>query len=927
MKKSKSSALNIFRNMTGILLLVMLASFFSGCDKKDVDLQQFDVRFIPNMDNFPVFSWKTKSKNNGFAQLAYQIIISDNKSDIKNNNGNIWDSEKVNGSEQFQIKCQSEKLISGEAYYAKVRLWDTNNVKTNWSAICRFVVPLDYPEDWKSEWITYDYHADSALPVFRKSFVLKNRKDIDYARIYISAPGFYEAFINGEKIGKNVLDPGQTNYEDYAFYTSYDIDTESLNEKNVLGVMLGNGWYNQNVVWDASMIYGQPVFNCQVIIHYKNAEKIYMKSDESWKWKCGPVSFSNIYAGESYDANKESKDWFKFEEPESEWKNAIQAEIHPEELFEQFADPIKKMDSLEVEKIIDKKDGSYIYDFGQNFAGWVRLKIDGEKGQEIELHYVEELDSDFNINTSTTGFPATKVVQTSKYICDGEGLEIWEPRFAYHGFRYVEVLGLKNSPEKDLLTGIVVYSSLENTGSFHCSEPNVNKLHELAKWTIISNIHSIPTDCPHREKCGWTGDSHALAKALIYNFNAQQFLSKYMFDMRSSGREEKTELHFGRSFMDRSVTSKPAGIPTMIVPGKRTSGIATADWGTASVQLPWYLYEYYGDSIMLKNFYSDMKTWVEYISAKTEDGVIPHGLGDWCPPGGNENIDCPVPLSSTAFHILDVKIMKQTAELFKFTKDYEYYAAMLDELKESFNRKFFDSKNYTYGGQTANAMALDIGIAPDSLRQKIAASTIKNIEEEYHGFLNTGIFGLSRIFRVLCENGFEQEVYKILTKKGKNSFAFMWDQYDATTLWEVLPCNDNYNSSVYTSVSHSHPMQAGYDAWFYSGIAGINPDSECPGFKKIVFKPYLTQYIDSASAEYQSLYGIIRSEWRTKENKFSWNISIPENSMAKVYIPVYKNDASIKINGEIFSVANNDEDFYLLGEYDSGEYMIEVEFL
>jgi alpha-L-rhamnosidase len=887
-------------------------------------VEDLRVGFVSNISNDPVFSWKIKAGPDGFAQRACQVTVADDPDNIDLSKGKTWDSQKLETSNSLQIRYNGPALENGKQYYARIRVWDQQDVPSAWSEPVRFVVPLEYPGDWQAEWLTFDYEADAAMPMFRKVFEIGDAKDITYARFYIAAPGYYEASLNGQKIGENVLDPGQTNYEDYTYYTAYDIDPEDLAEGNVLGVMLGNGWYNQNQVWKgqaeyAPMVYGQPVFICQLLIHLEDGSIEIIGSDESWLWTPGPITYSNVYGGEHHDARLEIEGWNRPGEVSVDWQPVLKPEVHPTKLFEQFAEPIRVMDEVAVKEITDRGDGSYIFDMGQNMVGWLKLKIQGEKGQEITVRCTEELDADGNIDPRTTGVSATGVIQTQKYICKGEGEEIWEPRFTYFGFRYAEVQGLKEPPAEDLLTGMVVYSSVRDVGSFYCSEPNINKLHELCRWTIIGNIHSIPTDCPHREKCGWTGDAHAMIHAMIYNYGAQHFFNKYMFDMRSSAREEKEELYFGESFHDRSIVTKPAGIPTMIVPGKRTSGVASPDWGTAMVQIPWYLYVYYGDRLILEDFYPDMKTWVEYIHELKEDGIVPHGLGDWCPPGGNVNIDCPVPFSSTAFHFLDVSIMAQVSELLGYQQEWDYYAGMLDQLKSDINRHYFDPENHTYGSQTADAMALNIGIVPGEFQQEVAGSIVKNIHEEFDGFLNMGIFGLARAFKVLAENGYEDEVYRLLTKTSENSFAFMWETFDATTLWEVLPTSGEGNLR-----SHSHPMQAGFDEWFYSGIAGINPVMHQPGFQLIEFKPYLTRQLGFTSATYESGFGTITSEWENLDGKFSWKIKIPENSRGMIQVPTYGSDTGILLNGQPAEVINEQDGFGLIGEFGPGEYLVEL---
>ncbi len=689
--------------------------------------------------------------------------------------------------------------------------------------------------------------------------------------------------------------------------------------------MLGNGWYNQNKVWGPSMIYGQPLVMGQIQMHYKNGSIETIGTDASWKWREGPITFTNIYAGEHYDATKEIVDWSSNPNPVAPWENALQSSKHPTKVVEQFVEPIQVMGSIIPVKVIAGTNGKFIYDFGQNFTGWSKLKIQGEKGQEITICYSEEISDKGELDFRSTGVKATTFIQTEKYICKGGGIEIWEPRFTYHGFRYAEVTGLKNKPSKDLLTGMVVYSAMPEKGSFYSSEPNINKLHELTVWTLKSNIQGIPTDCPHREKCGWTGDAHAVAKTLIHNFGAHDFLTKYTFDMRSSGINAQKELYFGKGFDDRSIITKPKGITTMIAPGKRTSGTASPDWGTAVVQLPWYIYTYYGDKGILEEFYEDMTTWVSYVGSKKENGLITHGLGDWCPPKGSDTIECPVPISSTAFHILDVSILKQIAGILGLKEDEQKYLFLENQLKESFNTAFLDKQKGTYGSQTANVMALEIGITPKEYTKKVAKAIVDDSNKNHHGFLSTGIFGIPRVFQALCENGYEDKAYQLLTKKGDYSFETMWSHYGATTLWEVLPItSDPAEHERLMLRSHSHPMQGGFDAWFYSGIAGINPTVDEPGFKKIIFKPYLTRQMEHAEASYESAYGVIQSSWKNKGGQFSWEIQIPKNSTGNIHVPNYGKQVSITVNGKTLKNLNLSSEFTNIGSYGSGSYLVEM---
>lgn len=908
-----------------LLLLAMMS-----CKNRAANFEIYGLThhasFKGGQKNPSTFSWKIDSDNYNWTQSAYQILVAGSEHTINSNVGDFWDSGEILSGNQLFIPYSGKAFISGERYFWKVKVWEKEGNCFKWSKVDTILIPLTYPEGWKAQWITYNYKKEAPMPLLRKSFYLKKETKLSSARLYICGLGYCDAFLNGKKIGDRVLDPAQTNYDDYALYSVYDIPVNEIKKVNTLGVMPGNGWFNQYLVWSPAMAYGQPLVIAQLVIKYSNGESDTIATDDSWKWKDGPVTSNNIYAGESYDANLELTGWCKAGSDDSGWKPVKYASEYPTDIFEQMAEPIKKMEELGVKRILSPSKNTWVFDFGQNFSGWTRLKISGKKGQKITMRFSEEIGKNNDIDPASTGVFATKCVQTDQYICKGEGIEVWEPRFTYHGFRYVEVTGLEDSPAKDLLTGVVVYSSMKNSGTFSCSDPQINKLHDLALWTIKSNVTGIPSDCPHRERCGWTGDAHTIATTLIQNLDARLFLTKYLFDLRSSGRESKKELYFGVNFQDRTIETKPAGIPPMVVPGKRTSGIASPDWGTAVVQIPWLLYQYYGDIDLLREFYPDMKTWVDYISNKFPEYIVNHGLGDWCPPGGNKMIDCPVPLSSTAFHYLDLSIITKTAYLFGYRSDASFYSQRMNSVRERFNEQFFDGAKNSYGSQTANALAIQFGLVPEEKIKEVAKSLSDEITNNSTGFLTTGIFGLGRVFPVLAENGTEDLAYHLFTKTGINSFANMWENYNATTLWEVLPVDQ---SGVGVPRSHNHPMNGGYDEWFFRGIAGIHPDENIPGFKKMELRPYFTSKLKSAGATYESPYGLIVSNWKWIGKTFKWDIQIPANCCADIYIPKVNHKNIILVNGKPgdFNLSENPlfPGYYWYKSVGSGKYELKID--
>ena len=866
----------------------------------------------------PVFSWQLVSDENGQNQTAYQLIVSSSLEKINQNLGDVWNSQIVNSSNSLNIKYKGKIFQSSKKYFWKVRIWDKSRKKSIWSTPAHFITGLLNTQDFKGKWITStSTNKEQSMPLYRKSFILSEKPKNSV--IHISGLGYYELYVNGKKVGDHVLDPGQTNYDDYAFYVTYDLSKYLQKGNNTVGVMLGDGWYNQDKVWDGKFIYGKPTFWCQLDLFGNQFKQIV--SDPSWQWIDGPIISSNLYAGEVYDARKEVKNWAGNISATASWKSVILAKKYPTILKPQDIQPIKKMAELKVKSFYKTAKGSYIFDLGQNFSGWNKIKVKAPIGTQITLTMAEEIYPDSTLNTTTTGTFATKVIQQEKYIAKGVGIEEWEPRFTYHGYRYVEVEGLSNPPEKDLLTGIVIYSSVKDVGSFSCSNDQINKLHQLSYWTMISNFHSIPTDCPHREKCGWLGDAHAMGPSTIYNFDMQNFWLKYMDDIHSTAKKAtNTIFHLGKNKFFRN-GFKEAGIPFMVAPGKRLPGAASPDWGTAVVQLPWFLYKYYGNQNALEKFYPDMQQWVDYVGDLAKGHIVYEGLGDWCPPGDIENIDCPIEVSSTAFHYYDLTIMQQVAGILGKTEDSVLYNESAALVKKAFIQKFYNPQLNSFGSHTANAMALDFGLIPNGKGKLVADAIAKTSKEQFKGFMYAGIFGLQRLFDQLSSNQNEQTAYDILNKKGDYSFELMWKKYDATTLWEVLPI-DTLQQKVEKTArrSHNHPMQAGFDAWFFYGIAGIKPEINSPGFKKIILSPQLTQQLDWAKGSYHSVYGEIISNWKKDENQLMWEIKIPVGTSAHIKLPEHYSKMTIK-NSENQIIENT-----LSVNLPSGRYQITAEF-
>ncbi|MDD3108464.1 MAG: family 78 glycoside hydrolase catalytic domain, partial [Alistipes sp.] len=639
----------------------------------------------------------------------------------------------------------------------------------------------------------------------------------------------------------------------------------------------------------------------------------------------GPILRANLYAGEVFDATKQIPQWADAHTDASSWKHAQVAQgIIPQELRPQLIEPIRMQQEIAPVSLWKDSAGNWIYDFGVNVAAIPCLTVEQPSGTRIKMRMGENLNPNRTIDFSTTGPGATGVIQTDEYICAGTGRESWTPRFTYHGFRYLELSGAATEPQLSWLKAITVYTDVQPRGSFECANPQINRLHEMAVRTMLSNIHGLPTDCPHRERCGWLGDAHAVAPFENCNFNMENFWLKYLEDIHSSSSVflENT-LHQKLYNSEFYFADKQPGIPFMISPGRRLCGVASPDWGTAVVQLPWYVYLYYGSTEALERYYPEMKQWVDHIEALTENHIVPYGLGDWCPPDGNAAIDCPIPLSSSLFHYLDASLLSQSAKALGKTEDANHYAVLAEQIGHAICKKFYDPQKKSFGSQTANAMALSFGVVPAGDEEAVSAAIVENMAL-YHDFIHTGIFGLGHIGQALSRYGHAAEAWRVFTKTGEHSFAWMWENpiSEATTLWETLPVS-NSSAAVGLKASLNHPMEAVFDTWFYEDILGIRPDASAPGFKVVRLDPTLTASLSWAKGSIETPYGKVSSSWKQTDGRLEWEIQIPANASGLVALPVGK---AITIDGAawdegLFPVVLQRPDANLC-RFPSGDYVI-----
>jgi alpha-L-rhamnosidase len=868
----------------------------------------------------PDFAWIITTKGYNKSQSAYQLLVATSPTKLGVKTSDMWNSEKVKSSKSTYVKYHGKTLKAGEKYYWKVKIWDERNQESGWSAPQSFQMGLLDESNWgESKWISLNKDTRTSEHRFREYITSKMTtpemvegkaavyfrkevnalKTIKSAQAYICGLGYYEFYLNGKKVGDHVLDPAPSNYDKQAYYVHYDITKDFKQGKNALGIIVANGFYGQDISWksdkesEANMAYGNPAVRMLIKVTFSDGSQTDFITNDTWKESTGPVVFNNIYGGDTYDARFEIKDWNKVAFNDSKWGTAKAVMPEISKVSAQQIPPIRRLKEFNPVRVFQSPRGTWIVDFGQNIAGWVKIKVQEKSGQLIEITTTEALTQDgLDIFQGATGGGANGMPQVFKYICKGSGVETWEPQFSYHGFRYAEIKGISKKPTSDMIRSVLVATDIQEKGSFSSSDSLLNKMHSISKWTIVSNIHGIPEDCPHREKCGWLGDAHAFCEYALYNYEMANFYKKYMEDIRTQLRPAKGGDNANRQYR----------VPTMIAPGKRTSGLAKLDWGVATMYLPWYNYLYYGDAELVKEYYPEMKDLCNYyLSFKDKEGIIQNGMGDWCPPSWDRlknpgAMECDPIVSANAYFYDILAVMERFA---KQNNDASFETILKKEKQElmfAFNKMFLKpigSTSYKwYGSQTATVMALQFGLVPQSEINKVVEGLAYDIKHLKSGHHSTGIHGNRYIYTVLSKYGKADLAYDILTTPSFPSQTYVMN-YGFTT-WPERQFDWDTMEGLTNSLNH--PMHSGFAAYFFESLGGIKSTTESAGFKEFIVNPIFPAKITSTSVSLPSPFGQISNSWKSDGIRFSMNLEVPFNTKAKVLLS--KNELeTLSING------------------------------
>ena len=876
----------------------------------------------------PRLTWQLQSQQRNVLQTAYQILVASSPEKLKNNMGDLWDSKKQFSDNSILISYKGIPLKSTQTCYWKVKVWTTNRIETEWSCTGSWSMGLLHKTDWQAKWVGYDSIFSSVeKPDDRFTRVVARyaRKDfsvphaIKKAMVYISGVGLYELYLNGNKIGNQVLAPGPTDYAKRVFYNTFDVTDQLKKGDNAVGVILGNGRFvaiRQHLedTTNNCVNYGFPKLLMQLQITYEDGSTQLVKTDSSWMISGeGPIIANNEFDGEEYDATKEFKDWTKpgFK-TDARWKPVQLTTPAAPVIQSQLNPPITIAQTMKPQAVTEPKPGIFVYNMAQNMVGWVQLKVAGARGTKVQLRFAERLKEDGTIYTDNLGDARVTDIYTLK----GEGTEIWEPRFTYHGFQYVEVTGFPGIPTLDNIEGKVVHDNMDVIGSIENSNEVLNKIYHNMYWGIRSNYRGIPTDCPQRdERMGWLGDRAAVGKGESFMFNTHLFYAKWMQDIEDAQNE--------------------AGSIPDVAPAYWRMYTNNTTWPSAYVYNIDVLYKQFGDAAPIQRHYASIKKWLIFLKSHyMKEGIITENTyGDWCVPpetltlifSNDPNRKTPGDYLSTAFYYDMLTIMERFADISGNKKDISYFKMEAQKMKAAFNKKFFNSVDNYYANNTttANVLALAFNLVPDNLRKAVFAHVVNKTMNEGKGHITTGLIGIQQLMRTLTNNGRPDIAYLLATTTSYPGWGYMLTQ-GATTIWELW----NGNTADPAMNSANHVMMIGdLLTWYFEDLAGIK--AATPAFKTIQMKPINNPDLKFVHASYQCPRGLIVSNRSMDENSFKWQIEIPANSKAVVYIPALS-AAKIKEHGtpinllkDIKQVGKTTE--YVLLKICSGKYDFSVE--
>jgi len=891
-----------------IYTLFLLLAFNHGYSQ--VNLQKLRCEWLKNplgLDtNAPRFTWQVLTDEPGYLQSAYQLIVGDDSAAVENGNGNVWESGTTQ-SETLPAVYQGPDLKAFTRYFWKVRLKDKNGTWSNWSPIAFFEMGMMDQSNWKGHWITDspDYHKKEA-PYFRRTF--ETNKQITAARAYITAAGLYELSINGERVGDHELDPTYTRFDRRNLYVTYDVSEHLQVGKNAIGVLLGNGWYNHQstAVWyfDKAPWRARPKFCMDLRIQYSDGSVETISTAQGWKTALSPVIFNSIYTAEHYDARLEQAGWNTFEFDDAAWGNAMATNAPSQNITAQALHPVRHVKEIKATSFTQVGKNKCLYDFGRNMSGVTQIKVAGEEGTVIRLKHVERLDQEGNADMSNIDVhyrptDDSDPFQTDIFILSGKGEETFRPKFNYKGFQYVEVSSDKPLKlDQESLIAYFMHSDVPPVGKLQSSNKVLEKIWKAANASYLSNLFGYPTDCPQREKNGWTGDAHIAIETGLYNFEGITIYEKWLADHRDE--------------------QQPNGVLPAIIPsnGWGYTWANGPDWTSTIAIIPWNIYLFYGDKTLLEACYENIKRYLGAIGERSTDGLTDWGLGDWVPVKSVS----PKELTSSIYYYVDARILAKMAKIIGKEADHKQYSALALKIKKAINDKYLDAETGIYGSglQTELSAPLYWGVVPAGMVDKVAANLAKRVEAD-NKHIDVGLLGTKTILNALSENGYADLAWEVASQNDYPSWGW-WIANGATTFYE------NWDPKSDRDISMNHIMFGEINAWYYKALGGIFPDEKSPGFKNVILRPNFVAGLEQFSASHESPFGTIVSSWERKGKKIEYEVEVPTNSTASLVLDTHK----VKESGKDIDASHPSitkklrDDGKVVYELESGKYFFSI---
>ena len=816
---------------------------------------------------YPRLSWMVATGVAGWRQAAYEL-------EAYRFDGQLHDQTgRVESSQSVLVPWPFAPLASQERLTVRVRVWDADGPPSAWSELYPVEVGLLHADDWCARFVTPEWEEDSSrpqpCPLLRREFDV--RPGVARARLYVTALGVYEIQFNGATVGDHVLDPGWTSYHHRLRYQSFDVTDLLHKGRNAIGAILGDGWYRGRFGFDGGRrnIYGDRLaLLAQLEITYANGTMEQIVTDESWRAATGPILASDIYDGETYDARRERPGWSSAGYDDHDWSGARALDWDLTTLVAPSGPPVRRVELLEPVAITTSPSGRTIVDFGQNLVGWLRITVRGQAGQTVVLRHAEILeDGELGVR------PLRTAKATDRYTLRGDGVEAWEPRFTFHGFRYAEVEGWPGPLRQDGIRAVVCHSDMERTGWFECSDPLINRLHENAVWSMRGNFLDVPTDCPQRdERLGWTGDILAFAPTACFLYDCDGFLTSWLADLAAEQTAE--------------------GVVPFVVPNiLPMSPLPAAAWGDAAVLVPWVLYQRYGDAGILAAQYQSMCAWVDLLTAiASEKRLWGRGFqfGDWLDPSAPDDKPGAGPTNpyvvATAYYAHSAELLGQVAGVLGHPRDADRYLRLAAEVRDAFDAEYVTPAGRVMSdSETAYALALQFGLLQNAEQRQHAGERLAALVRSSGYHISTGYVGTPLICDALCSIGEYDTAFHLLKQQGCPSWLYPVTM-GATTIWErwdSLRPDGSVNPNQMTSFNH-YALGAIAD-WLHRTVAGLAPAA--PGYSRLAIEPHPGGGLTSAHARHITPYGLAESRWAIEGEQIEVVVVVPPNATASVTLP------------------------------------------